>query len=1055
MNLFRRPSSQASAPGETPSLPLARRRGALGETILKGIASASLLLKRDITSFCDLATCDRNGIVTFGGDYLTIVRLRGMRRISSGPEIKASAARLRLALSSLFAAPGHALQFSYAADPEGVQTTIARNLEERRTIAAALNAEFEDIFSERQRVLPAYMRQERIWLALWTRTGRLSSQEDRQAKAARKRELGALPPIGDAQNPLLGSLELGTIHSTFVQGVLQAFAHEAVQAEMLSPEDGLRAIREELYPETIGGEWTPSTPLRTPPDRVPDDDPPRDVADLLWPPLREQLFRDDAFTPDFSTVRLGTMDWTPLELTRCPEVPHAGAPLTPIPSFTELACRLAGRRMPWRATALIEGTRPGYMAWKDMIATFLKFGTNLPINAAFAELKGLRARQEDTVVKLRMAFATSAPAGETETLRVRASRLEQAVQAWGGASASRVCGDPLAGVMSSVPGLAVASTAPPSAGPLAQILAMMPWARPGTPWRDGAMLFRAADGTLVPYDPSGSGREAVLDLFIAPSRRGKSMLANALLLNTVLSPAAMTAQGPRIPLIGKLDVGDSSSGFVDMVLAGLRAEDQHLALHVPFQLIEEHAVNIFDTETCCRMPLDYHVTFLRNFLGLVCKPLEGPAFESMNQLIDAIIPAAFEYFSDHGPSVQPKVWRPGIDPHGVDAALTRHRLAPERDTPWWQIADLFAEAGDMRMAHRATRFAVPTIGDLIRVVREPRIRIAFEKVTPTSGNESTLDIFRRYITHFVDKYPTLNRPTQLDLGDARITVLDISRVAPEGLGESQRQTELMYLLGFHVIARNFFLDPDEARNVPAHVRTWHRRRFEEFRESFKRIECDEFQRTAGAPHIQRQFEEAARRAAKLNVRLGLASQKLDDFGEYLISHSTGRFILGAPDEKEAKAICDRFQLSPAARAIVETGLNGPRPDGSGAPLIWQTRVHHEVYELFVLNLMGPIELWALSTSPKDTALRRRLYDALGTAEARRRLATVFPRGTAEDEIERRETARVKSGQDASVALGGVIEELARELRDGTGLGTVIRQRDDEAGLTNAPGMMDA
>lgn len=1039
MNFIRKEKSKKPAP-------VSRAGLSLGDRVLQAIAATSSLFKRDLTAFCDLATCDRHGIVTFGGDYVTVLRLRGMRRIASGPEIRTASSRLRLALTSLFAAPGHALQFSYAADPEGVEETIAHNLDERRTIAAALNAEFEDIFAERQRVLPPFMRQERIYLTLWTRPGRLSSQEARQAKAERRQNLAGLPPLGDAQNPFLGSLELGTIHSSFVQGVLQALAGEAVLAEILPPEAGLRAIREEIYPETAGSDWTPSTPLGRSSQAIPDEIPPRDVADVLWPPLREQLFRDDALTPDFATATLSTLDWTPLELTRAPEMPHPGAPNTPIPSFTELAAKLAGRRMPWRMVGMIEGIRPGYMLWKDAIATFLKFGPNLPINMAFAEIKDMRARQEDTPVKLRMAFATSAPAGQTETLKVRASRLEQAIQSWGGASASRVCGDPLAGVLSSVPGLALASTAPPSAGPLSQMLAMMPWARPASPWLDGAMLFRAADGTIVHYDPAGSGRDAVLDLFVAPSRHGKSMLANALLLNTVLSPAAMTAHGARVPLIGKLDVGDSSSGFVDMVRAGLRAADQHLALHVPFQLVEEHAVNIFDPETCCRTPLEYHTTFLRNFLGLICTPIDGQPFESMNQLIDAVIPAVYEFFSDEGPSVQPKVWRPGID-LTVDKELSRNRLAPVRDTPWWQIADLFADAGDMRMAHRATQWAAPTIGDLIRVLREPRLQ-RFEDVTPTSGKESTIGIFRRYITHFIDKYPSLNRPTRLDLGEARIVVLDIGRVAPEGIGESQRQTELMYLLGFHIVARNFFLHPDDAESVPAHVRQYHRRRFEEFRESFKRIECDEFQRTAGAPHIQRQFEEAARRSAKLNVKIGLASQKLDDFGEYLISHSTGRFILGAPDDKEAKAICERFQLSAAARAIVYNGLNGPRPDGSGAPLIWQTRVKHEVFELFVLNLMGPIELWALSTSPKDTALRRRLYDALGTAEARRRLAKVFPRGSAEAEIERRETARIKAGQDASIDLGGVIDELAREICDGTGLGTVIRPSADSTGVTN-------
>ncbi|WP_024717055.1 type IV secretion protein DotO [Gluconobacter oxydans] len=1035
----------------------ARSRASLFDGVLRTIAAASTFLHRDVTSFCDLATCDQRGLITFQGDYATVIRLRGMRRIANGAEIAAASSRLRLALGSQFSRPGHALQFCYVADPEGVSESIRRNLDERRTVAGALNADFEDIFTERQKVLPPFMRQERTYLILWTRPACLSSQEVSQAKRERASNLKGLPPLGDAQNPLLGSLELGTIHQTFVQGTCDALSAEAVQVDILSPEEGLQAIRHELYPDTIGSAWTPSTPLRNPGGTVPETDAPADAADVLWPPLREQLFRDDASTPDFSTARMGVFDWSPIELTRVPEMPVPGVSNKPVPTFTELAGRLSGRRMPWRATALIEGVRPGYMLWKDTIAQFLKFGSNTPINSGFEELKAMRSSQSDSIVKLRMAFATRSSAGDTEALRTRASRLEQAIQSWDSAQASRVCGDPLAGVLSSVPGLALASTAPPTPGPMSQILTMMPWARPGMPWSDGAMLFRANDGTVVPYDPAGSGREAVLDLFVAPSRRGKSMLANALLLATVLSPAAMTSHGARLPLIGKMDVGDSSSGFIDMVRAGLRQEERHLALHIPFQLIDEHAYNIFDTETCCRTPLPYHRTFLTNFLAQICKPLDGSDFESMNQLIDALITAAYEYYSDTGPSVRPKMYREGVDRLGIDMALAHHRLSATRATSWWEVADMLANVGDMRMAHRATQFAVPVISDLVEVVREERIRLEFEKANPTGGAESSIDVFRRYLNHFVAKFPSLTKPTRLDLGDARIVVIDIDRVAPEGQGEAQRQTDLMYLLGFQIVSRNFFLHPDDAQYVPLHVRPYHRKRFEEFRESFKRIECDEFQRTAGAPFIQKQFEEAARRGAKLNVKIGLASQKLADFGDYLISHSTGRFILGAGDEEEANEICQRFRLSSAAQAIVRNGLNGPRADGSGAPLIWQTRVNHELYELFVLNLMGPIELWALSTSPKDTALRRRLYDALGTTEARRRLAKVFPKGSAEQEIERREDVRMKAGQDASTALGGVIEDIARELKDGVGLGTVIRMssEDEVSALTKESATLSA
>lgn len=989
-------------------------------------SGASRFFKAPVTAFCDLATCDRFGLVSLQGDYATVIRLDGMRRLASTKEIEASAQRLRQALGGMLETPGHAIQFFYTADPDGVSAAIDRSLDQCRAVTRALNASFDDVFSERQRVLPPYLRQERACIVLWTRPARLSKQELKQASRRRGQFLQQFALFGDAQNPYLGSEELGTVHQTAVRALLGALSAQNVRADALDPREGLKLIRDELYPDTIGTDWTPQTPLDPPRGHMPEDILPEDLSDMLWPPLREQIFTDAAITSDFFTARLGQSDWTPIDLTEPPEVE--------LP-FAELAGDLAHYRMPWRTCATIEGVPPGYMMWKEMLATLLNMGSNAAIHSAFEQIKTLRKQRLDTIVKFRMSFATRAPAGQEDMLRLRGSRLQSAIAGWGKAGASRICGDPLAGTLSSVPGLAVASTAPPAEGPLSNILTMMPWNRPGGPWRNGSVLFRNHDGCVVPFDPSGSGRDARLDLFVGPSRRGKSLLDNVLLLGTCFSPAALTTDGARLPLIGKVDIGDGTSGLIDVIHSAMRPEDHHLAVHVPFSLTDEHAYNIFDTETCCREPLDYHKTFLVNFLNLVCKPLDGPPFEGMNQLLNQLITALYDLFSDVGVGSRPKPYRPGVE--SIDTAIRHQRIQLPANPTWWNVADAFAAAGDMRQASAATKYAVPVLSDLFEAARLARIENVFRHVTPAPG-ESVIALLSRYLGDFIDKYPTLNMPTRLDISDARIRVIDIDRVAPEGEGEAQRRSELMYLLGFQIVSRDFFLRPEDADKVPDHVRPWHQRRFIELRESFKRLECDEYQRAAAAPFVQRQFEEAARRAAKLNVGLGLASQKLTDYSDYLISQSTGRFLLGAGDVKEADEMADRFGLSNAARAIVRDGLTGPRQDGSGSPFLLQILVNSEWYELYLVNLVGPIELWALSTNPRDAALRRRLYESLGSTEARRRLAKVFPRGSAISEIDRRTDTRLRRGEAQGSALGGVIDELASEIRDGVGLGTVVK-----------------
>ena len=64
-------------------------------------------------------------------------------------------------------------------------------------------------------------------------------------------------------------------------------------------------------------------------------------------------------------------------------------------------------------------------------------------------------------------------------------------------------------------------------------------------------------------------------------------------------------------------------------------------------------------------------------------------------------------------------------------------------------------------------------------------------------------------------------------------------------------------------------------------------------------------------------------------------------------------------------------------------------------------------------------------------------------EARRRLARVFSVGSAKKEIERRKAERMRRGDEEGRAMQGVIDELAHELIDGTGLGIVLRRAEKE------------
>ena len=111
--------------------------------------------------------------------------------------------------------------------------------------------------------------------------------------------------------------------------------------------------------------------------------------------------------------------------------------------------------------------------------------------------------------------------------------------------------------------------------------------------------------------------------------------------------------------------------------------------------------------------------------------------------------------------------------------------------------------------------------------------------------------------------------------------------------------------------------------------------------------------------------------------------------------------------------------------------------GGGAPFLARLSLTTGIVEQLLINLMGAREIWALSTRPQDVALRDRLYAAIGHTEAWRRLAAIFPSGTALAEVERRVSELTRGGVEEGRANSQVVDGLAQELLDGKGLGLAL------------------
>ena len=121
-----------------------------------------------------------------------------------------------------------------------------------------------------------------------------------------------------------------------------------------------------------------------------------------------------------------------------------------------------------------------------------------------------------------------------------------------------------------------------------------------------------------------------------------------------------------------------------------------------------------------------------------------------------------------------------------------------------------------------------------------------------------------------------------------------------------------------------------ARSARAFGRPWHVHWGEQTgyaadeEETPKRLAFDEFHRTGGAHAVRAQVERDAREARKHGVRLCLASQRHDDFGEALVELANRIWVLGAGGKAgEMETLSKLFELSGTVADAVRFRLTGP------------------------------------------------------------------------------------------------------------------------------------
>jgi intracellular multiplication protein IcmB len=978
------------------------------------LAWLSSSLKQTTESYCDIETADDEfTLVAYDGSLVSVIALSGVTQLIGNDEFEAMHFGLCNALQGSMKNPGHSFQFLFSYDRSHIKSEVERILQPAHNTAKRLDLKLDDLFEERADYFASYCAKEELYVALWTRPALLSAEQFKQAHKAKLKDLRdkKIPPLLNAQNFLASLEELRNEHDSFVRAIVNDFDSLGIDGKLLEVHDAVKAMRGVADPMFTDEDWKPVLPG----DKIPVRDLKKsagDVAELMWPPLGKQVIPRDCENIDLRTCRVGDQIYSGVFIDLFPQE---------VRPFIQLFNRTLPTQIPWRISFWVEGNGLNAIKFRSMIATILSFASsqNRLLSDAAKMLQHINVNSDDAVVKLKVSLATWAPDGDTARLRTRTAELAKALQGWGNCEVSEVCGDAFAGVVSSMLAVSSDSVATTSVAPLSDVIFMLPFTRPSSPWENGAVLLRSPDGKPWPFQPGSSKQTTWIDLFYARPGSGKSVLSNTINLAICLAPGIKA-----LPHISIIDIGPSSSGLISLLREALPQGQQHLAAYHRLLMTPEYSINPFDTQLGNRHPTSQERSFLVNFLTLLATPLgSNKPYDGISDMAGLVVDELYKYFADEG---SPRVYSAGTELL-IDGLLDDIGFVKDEHTTWWEVTDALFTAGFEHEAIVAQRYAMPLLADAASICRTHAIEDLYGQVKiPTS--ETIIAAFGRMISSAVREYPILSRVTAFDLGDAKVVALDLDEIAKSGGDAADRQTAVMYMLARYVLARHYYLTEENVAQMPERYQSYHSERVTELKEVPKRIVYDEFHRTSKAQAVREQVILDMREGRKWNVQVALISQSLADYDGTMVEFATSIFIMDAGPAQTVKRSAEIFGLSETAQTALKTRVHGPRE--GGATFLAQFATKRGMNTQLLTSTIGPIELWAFSTTAEDASLRNKLYKKIGPGEARRLLARLFPGGTVRPLVEKRlaEMKELQGFIEESSNLS-VVDQLVEEIVD--------------------------
>lgn len=993
------------------------------------------LLKTDVEDYCDLETIDGGrAIVAQDGSLASIVRFNGTKSVLGREQFERLIELLDGSFSVYFKSRGHQLQVVFRRDLDA-RASLERNAVQQRATADRLNLAVSDLIDESVEKYSQYVYDEDCHLVLWSRPALLDTVEMNLATQATNefRREQNWPAAANAQNLLRPISYLRDRHLSFVSKITDDLSSPefGCSVDVLDVQEALRAIRRSVYPDITTDDWNAAIPGTKIPFRWKSNGNLADMSEVLYPSLPRQIMtataeigkRGNENIPDSTTVRVGSRVYAPLMAAIPPREPQYFNTLFNSLNRAETRENGVTRALPYSISFMLESDGMSVMSFKSIFASLLSITSeqNRNINLATRALNEYR-RDGGCIVKLRIAAMTWAgidPEGVKE-LALRKSKLWRTLEGWGNPELIERTGNPMVAIQSNALGLTTKHIGNPCPAPLKDAIALLPLTRPASPFSSGSTIYRSLDGKILRYQRFSSEQTTWITLIAGRPGSGKSVLMNNNNVECCLLPGIT-----RLPYIGIIEYGVSSSGFIDLIRDSLPENMRHLAIYKRLQNSERDCINPMDTPLGKREPLAKDREFIKNFLTILVTPPErrGKPYEGMSNFVGRIIDLAYQKKSDRLEKASPETYKYGHNPI-VDEAVEKIGFKILPATTYWELVDALFKAGYIYEAEVAQRYAVPTLNDLVGVASSEEVSAEYSGIT-AEGGRPLIKTFSLGIREAVGDYPIFSSHTRFDIGSARVISLDLQDVAIIGSDSAYKQTALMYMIARQSFMKKVAFSKEDLPYFDNLYKPYYDRLINDIVDENKVLCMDEFHKTGGHDGLKLQVLTDGREARKWNLEIILASQLMEDFGE-LTKIATALFILDSGTEETRRWLRDNIGLKPVEESALVNYVHGANVHG--ATFLARFSTKNAVYSQLFTMTAGAMRLWALSTTAEDRKLRGLLYEAMPRQQARHLLAKRFPGGSCKKLVERlkEETFRGVDFVDDDME-SSVIERIAKDL----------------------------